>query len=139
MANKLEAIARVARQDKKVRFTSLMHLFSKENLAICFKMLRKNAATGIDEETVKVYEENLDANLEDLVRRLKDKWYKPKPVRRVYIPKPGKDEKRPLGIPAVEDKIVQMALKWILQSIYEQDFLECSYGFRPNRSCHQAK
>lgn len=138
MSNKLAVIAKIAKQDKNVRFTSLVHLINKENLAICFKMLRKKAATGIDEITVKAYEENLDSNLESLVNRMKDKWYKPQPVRRVYIPKPGKNEFRPLGIPAVEDKIVQMALKWILQAIYEQDFLDCSYGFRPQRSCHDA-
>jgi len=138
MTKKLASIARIAKQDKNVRFTSLMHLLNKENLTICFKMLNKNAASGIDEMTVKAYEENLDANLDDLVNRLKDKWYKPKPVRRVYIPKPGKEELRPLGIPAVEDKIVQMALKWVLQAIYEQDFLDCSHGFRPDRSCHDA-
>jgi RNA-directed DNA polymerase len=138
MSKKLAVIARIAKQDKSVRFTSLMHLLNKENLAICFKMLEKNAAPGIDEVTIKAYGENLDANLESLVSRLKDKWYKPKPVRRVYIPKPGKQELRPLGIPSVEDKVVQMALKWILQAIYEQDFLDCSYGFRPNRSCHSA-
>lgn len=138
MNKKLAVITRIAHQDKSVRFTSLMHLFSKGNLTICFKMLQKNAAPGVDEETVKDYEENLDANLENLVSRLKDKWYKPKPVRRVYIPKSGKNETRPLGIPAVEDKIVQMTLKWVLQAIYEQDFLDCSYGFRPQRGCHQA-
>lgn len=138
MANKLAVIARIAKQDKSARFISLMHLLNKENLAICFRMLRKNAASGVDEETVKAYEENLDVNLESLINRLKDKRYKPKPVRRVYIPKPGKEELRPLGIPSVEDKIVQMALKWILQAIYERDFLGCSYGFRPNRGCHGA-
>jgi len=138
MSNKLAVIARIAKQDKNVRFTSLMHLLNKENLAICFKMLAKNAATGIDEVTIKTYGENLDANLEGLISRLKGKWYKPKPVRRVYIPKPGKKESRPLGIPSIEDKVVQMALKWVLQAIYEQDFLDCSYGFRPGRSCHTA-
>ena len=138
MSNKLAVIAKIAKQDKRVRFRSLMHLHNKENLAICFKMLEKNAASGIDEETVEAYGKNLDANLEDLVGRLKAKWYKPKPVRRVYIPKPGKKELRPLGIPSVEDKVVQMALKWILQAIYEQDFLDCSHGFRPGRSCHSA-
>lgn len=138
MSNKLAGIARIAKQDKNVRFTSLMHLLSKENLAICFKMLEKNAASGIDEVTIKAYEQNLDANLEDLVKHLKCKWYKPKPVKRAYVPKPGKKELRPLGIPTVEDKIVQMALKCVLQAIYEQDFLDCSHGFRPGKSCHSA-
>lgn len=138
MYEKLAVIARIAKRDKSVRFTSLIHLINKENLAICFKMLAKDAAPGIDEVTVEAYAENLDANLEKLLKRLKGKWYNPKPVRRVYIPKPGKDELRPLGIPTVEDKIVQMALKRILESIYEYDFMECSYGFRPQRGCHDA-
>ena len=138
MANKLAVIAKVARQDKNVRFTSLMHLLNKENLTLCFTMLHRNAASGIDEVTVRDYEVNLEANVEDLVKRLKGKWYKPQPVRRTYIPKPGKAELRPLGIPAVEDKIVQMAVKWILQAIYEQDFKDCSHGFRPGRNCHSA-
>jgi group II intron reverse transcriptase/maturase len=138
MTNKLAVIAKIAKQDKEARLTTLMHLISKENLKESFKLLRKNAAVGIDEVTVKTYEINLDTNLENLMHRLRGKWYKPKAVRRVYIPKQGKKEQRPLGIPAVEDKIVQMTLKRILVAIYEQDFLNCSYGFRPNKSCIDA-
>ena len=138
MNKKLALISRKAQQDKRMKFTSLMHLFSKENLKECFLKLRKNAASGVDEVTFKMYEENLDTNLERLVCRLKEKWYKPKPVRRVYIPKPGKGERRPLGIPSIEDKIVQMLLKMVLEAIYEPDFKDCSHGFRPNKSCHTA-
>jgi hypothetical protein len=88
--------------------------------------------------TKEEYEANLDDNLADLVVRMKSQAYKPQPVRRVYIPKPGTDKKRPLGIPAYEDKLVQAALSEILNAIYEADFLDCSYGFRPGRGCHDA-
>jgi RNA-directed DNA polymerase len=135
---KLELIAEKARQHKKLKFTSLMHNFNEENLALYFKTLRKNRASGINGVTAQEYEANLDKNIADLVVRLKSKWYKPQPVRRVYIPKPGKGGLRPLGIPCVEDKLVQMVLKELLEAIFEQDFLECSYGFRPNQNCHMA-
>ena len=94
-------------------------------------------AVGIDEVSWEEYGRNLEENLGRLVDRLKRKKYKPLPARRVYIPKNEK-EKRPLGISALENKIVEQGIKWILESIYEQDFLEISYGFRPKRSCHQA-
>jgi RNA-directed DNA polymerase len=135
---KFKLIAQKAKQDKRMRFTSLMHYFSKENLERCYELLKKNKACGIDGVTVEEYGNNLDANITDLTHRLKTKSFKPLPVRRVYIPKPGKDALRPLGIPCVEDKLVQMVLKEILEVIFEQDFYDCSYGFRPERSCHTA-
>jgi RNA-directed DNA polymerase len=90
-------------------------------------------ATGVDRVTKEEYEENLNDNLKDLVARMKRQAYKPQPVRRVYIPKPGTNKQRPLGIPTYEDKLVQARLAEILNAIYEADFLDCSYRFRPGR------
>lgn len=137
MINKLELIAQRARTDKDVRFTSLMHYINEEYLTECFHKLKKRKASGVDKVTLEDYEANLNDNIASLVKQLKSKLYKPKPVRRTYIPKAGKG-RRPLGIPTVEDKMVQMALKGILESIYEQDFKDCSHGFRPDKSCHTA-
>jgi len=134
---KLRLITERARRDPKCRFTSLAYLLNEGYLLECFKELKRNKAPGIDGVTVKQYEENLAENVRDLVERLKGKRYVPQPVKRVYIPK---DEKnlRPLGLPTVEDKIVQMGMKRILEAIWEVDFSDVSYGFRPNRGCHDA-
>jgi len=101
-------------------------------------LLRKNAASGIDNVTKEKYAIHLDANLDNLVKRLHQMAYKPQPVLRVYIPKPGSHKQRPLGIPALEDKLVQASLVKILERIYEQDFIDDSYGFRSKRGCHDA-
>ena len=138
MEAKLTQIAKRAKQDKKLKFTSLIHHVNEANLVKCYQELKRNKACGIDGQTVEVYGENLDANVKQLVKRLKVKAYRPKPVKRVYIPKAGKKEKRGLGIPSVEDKLVQIMLKKILERIYEADFLDVSYGFRPKLSCHDA-
>ena len=103
----------------------------------CHHELDGNKAAGIDEVTKAKYEENLPGNVKDLIGRMKNQAYKPQPVKRTYIPKEN-GKKRPLGIPAYEDKLVQKALSKILNAIYEEDFLECSFGFRPERSCHDA-
>jgi group II intron reverse transcriptase/maturase len=100
-------------------------------------MLKKGRATGVDGVSLEKYDENLERNLTNLVKKLKEQAYKPKPVKRVYIPK-ANGKMRPLGIPSVEDKIVQMGITKILTAIWEVDFLDNSYGFRPKRSCHQA-
>jgi RNA-directed DNA polymerase len=133
----ITVIALKAKEDPECKFTSLAHLLTKDFLKECFGELKKGKSPGIDGITVGEYAKKLDENITDLVARLKTKQYKPQPVLRVYIPKSNGD-KRPLGIPAVEDKIVQMSIKMILEAIFEQDFIDTSYGFRPNRSCHDA-
>lgn len=138
METQLQRIAKVAKSKPKERFTSLTHLVNKETLIECHNEMNGNKASGIDEMTKEEYGVNLEANIEDLLSRMKRQAYKPQPARRVYIPKPGTDKKRPLGIPAYEDKLVQSAIANILNAIYEQDFLECSFGFRPKRGCHDA-
>jgi hypothetical protein len=137
VSTKLALITQRAREDPDCKFTSLAYLLSPDFLKECFRELKRNKSPGIDRVTWREYEENLEENIDDLVTRLIAKRYRPKPVKRVYIPKANGD-KRPLGIPSIEDKIVQMGIKNILEAIYEQDFLDVSYGFRPNRSCHDA-
>ncbi len=133
----LPLISGHARRDPTFQFTSLAHLLDEEYLRDCYTSLNRNKAVGIDNVSWEDYGRNLDENLECLVSRLKRKKYMPKPARRVYIPK-GKTDKRPLGISALENKIVERGITNILESIYEEDFLNSSYGFRPNRNCHQA-
>ena len=135
---KLHRIAEKARKEPDFKFSSLYHLMNEELLRGCFKRLRKDAAAGIDKMTKDMYAENLDVNLSDLIGRLHRMAYIPQPVRRTYIPKPGSAKQRPLGIPCFEDKLVEAGLVRILESVYEQDFREDSYGFRPQRSCHDA-
>jgi len=133
----LRAIATKAAQDPRHRFGGLYRLLNVESLRVCFRALRKEAAAGVDGVTYQEYEKNLEANLEDLVRRLKHKSYRARLVRRKYIPK-GQGKLRPLGIPTLEDKLVQCAVAEILKAIFEADFLPCSYGYRPARSAHEA-
>jgi group II intron reverse transcriptase/maturase len=138
MATSLEGIAGIAKAKPKERFTSLAHFINVDSLKACHWWVNGKKATGIDRVTKEEFEVNLDDNLADLVARMRRQAYKPQPVRRVYIPKPGTDKLRPLGIPAYEDKLVQAVLSEILNAIYEADFLDCSYGFRPGRGCHDA-
>jgi retron-type reverse transcriptase len=135
---KLQRIALKASKDKHCQFTSLFHLMNEELLLDCFMQLKGSAASGIDNITKEAYAKHLTGNLQNLLERLHKMAYRPQPVLRVYIPKPGSKQQRPLGIPALEDKLVQAGLVKILQAIYEQDFLEDSYGFRPQRNCHDA-
>lgn len=138
MATKLARIAEIAKERPSEKFTSLAHLLDETMLKACHKELSSGKAPGIDRVTKEEYEANLDENITNLVNRLKRKAYRPQPVKRTYIPKPGSDKMRPLGIPAYEDKIVQLGLTKILNAIYEADFLDCSFGFRPGRGCHEA-
>ena len=138
MSQKLDLISIKSQKDPKMKFTSLAHLINKESLFECYGQLKLNKACGIDGLTVEDYGQNINENLDKLVSGLKSKTWQPLPVRRTYIPKPGKDEKRGLGIPDVEGKIVQMAVKNILEAIYEPCFSNSSFGFRPKRNCHQA-
>ena len=136
MSNEIIRISNIASKNKQI--DTVMYALNKENLKQSAKKIAGNKAVGIDKVTKKEYMENLDNNIEDLIARMKRMAYKPKAVRRVYIPKAGSDKKRPLGIPAFEDKIVQDQMSQILNVIYEPMFKNFSFGFRPNRSCHQA-
>jgi RNA-directed DNA polymerase len=137
MQTKLNLITEHTIKDKDFKFTSLAHLLNEISLKECFHMLKKNKAPGQDKVTYEEYGMYLVTNIQKLVKRMKAGKYYPQPVRRVYIPK-GEGKKRPLGIPALEDKIVQMGITRILNSIFEPKFLDCSYGFRTGKSCHQA-
>ena len=138
METKLDRIAEIAKERPNEKFTSLAHLLDTEMLKQCHKEIDGNKATGIDRVTKAEYEKELDSNIKKLVAKLRRRAYRPQPARRVNIPKIGTDETRPLGVLAYEDKIVQRGVAKILEAIYEQDFLDVSYGFRPNRSCHDA-
>ena len=126
----LLGIANKARSDKRYRFRNLYRELNEELLLDSWRLLRKDAALGVDRVSAAEYEANLEENIKQLVERLKRKSYRAKLVRRHYIPK-GDGGKRPLGIPATEDKLLQLAVKRLLEAIYEQDFLSCSYGYRP--------
>ena len=135
---RLQRIAEKARREPSFKFTSLFHLMNEDLLRGCFEGLRKDAAPGIDRITKEEYGRNLESNLRELVRRLQGMSFIPQPVCRVYIPKPGSTKQRPLGIPVLEDKVVQAGLVRILEAVYEADFIADSYGFRPGRGCHDA-
>jgi len=134
----LERIRQAARADKKMRFTALLHhVYNLDTLREAYLALKRDAAAGVDGQTWKAYGASLEENLRDLSDRLKRGAYRAKPVRRVFIPK-ADGRQRPLGVPVLEDKIVQRATVEVLNTIYETDFLGFSYGFRPGRSQHNA-
>ena len=134
---KQQWIAEQAREHPERVFTSLHHLIDGEWMREAYRRTRKDGATGIDGVTAADYEKDLEANLDDLLGRMKSGRYFAPPVRRHYIPK-ADGTKRPLGIPTFEDKVAQRAILMLLEPIYEADFLPCSYGFRPGRSAHDA-
>jgi RNA-directed DNA polymerase len=134
----LERVGQAARQDKKLKFTALLHhIYDVDRLRRAYMATEHDAAAGIDGETWKHYGEKLEENLQDLSGRLAGGAYRARPVRRVYIEK-AEGRKRPLGVPVLEDKIVQRSAVEVLNAIYEAEFLGFSYGFRPERSQHQA-
>jgi len=139
VSTKQQRIAQLAKQSPEMIFTSLAHHMDIVWLEEAYRRTKKNGASGVDGVTAKEYEANLRENLMGLLERAKSGRYKAPPVRRAYIPKgDGKGELRPIGIPALEDKVLQRAVCMLLEPIYEQDFMNSSFGFRPGRSPHQA-
>ena len=126
-----------AQREPEGRFHSLAHLIDVPALERAYRRMRKDAAVGVDGVTKEQYGQDLEANLQDLHARMKAKRYRHQPIRRVHIPK-ERGKTRPIGISAFEDKLVQDSVREVLEAIYEQDFLDCSYGFRPKRSAHDA-
>jgi RNA-directed DNA polymerase len=127
----LQAIAKKASEQPEYRFRNLFGMLNEEMLKDSWQYIRKNAASGVDRVSAKEYEQNLDENIHQLVEDLKRKRYRAKLVRRVLIPKEN-GKTRPLGIPATQDKLLQVAVKRLLEAIYEQDFSRSSFGYRPN-------
>jgi RNA-directed DNA polymerase len=139
VSTKQERIAALAKQSPQMAFTSLAYLMDIDWLKEAYRRTRKDGAVGVDGMTAAEYEQDLEGNLQGLLDRAKSGTYRAPPVRRVHIPKGGSStETRPIGIPTLEDKLLQRAVVMLLEPIYEQDFLDCSYGFRPRRSAHQA-
>jgi group II intron reverse transcriptase/maturase len=136
VGNEYERIAELAKKYEKVQ--TLMHLVNETSLENEHRMQDPGKAMGVDRVNKASYEENLEANIEDLMGRMKQFSYQPQPVRRTYIPKVGSDKMRPLGIPAYEDKLVQGVMRRVLNAIYEGKFCDFSYGFRAGRNCHKA-
>ena len=135
---KQRRIAELAKQSPQMAFTSLNHHIDLDWLLEAYQRTRKDRAAGVDGMTAASYEQDLRGNLQRLLDLAKSGTYFAPPVRRVHIPKGTGSETRPIGIPTLEDKVLQRAVVMVLEPIYEQDFYDCSYGFRPKRSAHQA-
>jgi RNA-directed DNA polymerase len=138
VSTKLQRIAELARRFPGKVLTTLAHHIDIEFLHEAYRRTRKDGAAGVDHQTANEYEERLEENLRSLLDRFKSGTYYAPPVRRVLIPKGDGRQTRPIGIPTFEDKVLQRAVAMVLEAVYEQEFLECSYGFRPDRSAHQA-
>jgi RNA-directed DNA polymerase len=137
ISTRLERIATLARQLRDQPLTTLAHHIDLDWLGEAHRRTRKDGATGVDGQTADEYAMHLEDNLRSLLERAKSGTYRAPPVRRAYIPKDS-GEMRPLGIPTFEDKVLQRAVAMLLGAVYEQEFLDCSYGFRPGRSAQQA-
>jgi group II intron reverse transcriptase/maturase len=138
MRTSLERIAAKARKETNLRFTSLAHHITKGLILESLKQMPKDTASGVDGITVEEALEDFRVWVDDMITSIHRKSYKPPAVRRVWIPKPGKIEKRPIGVPAVADRALQRSTAQVLSAIYEQDFLNCSFGGRPGRGAHNA-
>jgi len=138
ISTRLQRVAKLSRQSPDMVWTTLAHHIDLDFLKEAYRLVRKDGAVGVDEQTAEEYAANLEENLKSLENRFKSGSYKAPPVRRASIPKGDGKDTRTIGIPTFEDKILQRAVTMVLEAVYEQDFLECSYGFRPGRSAHQA-
>jgi len=139
ISTRQEKLAELARREPKMVMTTLAHHIDQVWLREAYRRTRKDGAAGVDGVTARQYEAELEANLASLLERFKSGRYRAPAVRRVHLPKPGQAKKtRPIGIPTLEYKVLQRAVLMVLEPIYEQDFLNCSHGFRPGRSAHQA-
>ena len=137
MPTKIDRLSELAKEDAKRRFFSIAHLITPEAMYAAFRSLRKDASAGVDGVSYEQYEKDAEGNIRQLHERLKTGTYQAQPRAGSTFPKEN-GKQRPISIPALEDKIVQKAMVEVLNAIYEQDFLECSYGFRPGRGPHQA-
>jgi group II intron reverse transcriptase/maturase len=138
VSTKQQRIAQLAKQSPEMGFTSLAYHIDLRWLYEAYLRVRPDAAAGVDGQTAQDYAANLRENLQALLDRAKSGTYRALPVRRVHLPKGTGGDTRPIGIPTFEDKVLQRAVVMVLEAVYEQDFLSCSYGFRPGRSAHQA-
>ena len=134
---KVQQVAKAAKEAPGMAFTTLAHYIDLDWLKEAYRRTRKDGATGVDGQSAEQYAANLEDNLRSLLERAKSGTYRAPPGRRVHIPK-SDGQTRPIGIPTFEDKVLQRAVAMVLEPIYEQDFLDCSYGFRPGRSAHDA-
>ena len=133
----LDILSKYAEKEPEQCITSLIHHVNEDSLKANFYALGRNRAVGVDQVSWQEYEKDLEANIDNLLGRMKRMGYRPQPARRVYIPKDN-NKTRPLGLPATEDKVVQKTMARIMEAIYEPCFYEFSYGFRPSKNCHQA-
>jgi len=138
VSTKQEHIATLARSKPEMAFFTLNQYLDYEWVRYAYDCTRKDGAVGVDEQTAEEYAANLEQNLFELVDQLKSGRYRAPPVRRHYIPKSDGSGERPLGIPCFADKVAQRAIVMLLEPLYEQEFLDCSFGFRPGRNAHQA-
>src|SRR5512138_1238378 len=138
VSTKLQRIAKLARRAPSTALTTLAHHIDEEFLREAYRRTRRDGAPGVDRQTADEYAVELESNLRSLLDRFKLGTYRAPPVKRVHIPKGDGTKTRPICIPTFEDKVLQRAVAMVLEAVYEQEFLDCSYGFRPNRSAHQA-